>query len=784
MKKLLTFILMCTTLIGFAQKKTYDIGILYDTYNPAFANEIYLRLQKEIKAVVGEDAKIVFNKKNILANDYNLKKAKENYEKLLNTSDIILVFGNLNTSLLQQQKSFPKPVIAIADSPAKKTENITKTTTSEIDNLLYLTYSEDILSRLKTFQNLTDFKKVGIVVEKNIADVLDYENLIKEKLKGTGFQYKIITYSTLNDIIHQLDDIDALDLEKSFSLTQAEIQKLSQILIEKKVTSFSASRRSDVQNGILATNISDDDLSRFLRRIALSIESYISGTNFSQQPVLIDFNSALVINQTTAMALNLPMNYKMLSNVEFVDNPKVNPNAKKVYDLPTLIAEILHKNLSLQSEQKETEISQQNIKTAKSTYLPELTANANGAYLDPKVAELSQGRNPEFTTSGNITLQQVLFSAEANANIKIQKNLVKAQQEKLNTQQLDMIFNATNAYFNVLILKANAKIQFNNLALTKRNLQIAEENYNAGQSGKTDLLRFRSQKAQNTQAVIEAVNMLKQGYNAINQLTNQDLNEPIDVKETDLDDDIFKNYNYAHFMEWINMPSARENITEFLVQEALNNSPEIKQLAYNMKAIENQVDLYGKSRFLPQIALQGQYNYQFSKSGKGSVLPQGYPASPNGNYNVGINVSIPIFSRNTNNINQQKALLQKEQLEINEENFEMAISANIHNTILDLINQINNIELSKVSEESAQEALDLTQNAYSNGAVTIVQLIDAQNNYIKTQQAKINATYNYLIKMLQLERYMGNYFLLNTPEENQAFNQRFLEFENNKINNK
>ena len=144
----------------------------------------------------------------------------------------------------------------------------------------------------------------------------------------------------------------------------------------------------------------------------------------------------------------------------------------------------------------------------------------------------------------------------------------------------------------------------------------------------------------------------------------------------------------------------------------------------------------------------------------------------------------PIFSRNTNNINQQKALLQKEQLEINEENFEMAISANIHNTILDLINQINNIELSKVSEESAQEALDLTQNAYSNGAVTIVQLIDAQNNYIKTQQAKINATYNYLIKMLQLERYMGNYFLLNTPEENQAFNQRFLEFENKKINNK
>ncbi len=328
----------------------------------------------------------------------------------------------------------------------------------------------------------------------------------------------------------------------------------------------------------------------------------------------------------------------------------------------------------------------------------------------------------------------------------------------------------------MLILKTNVKIQSTNLDLTKRNLEIAEENYKAGQAGRTDLLRFQSQKAQNSQTLVEAVNQLKKSYNRINQLINNDLDYEIDIKDAGFDDNIFKTYNYDNFMNLVNTPFLRKKFTEFLVQEAINNAPELKQFGHSLEAVESKVNLYGLGRFLPQIALQGQYNYQFSQSGKGSTYPPGYPVPPDGNYNVGINISLPIFNRNSNNINRQTALLQKEQLEININNYKTAVSLNIYNSILDLIDKISNIELSKVSETAAKEALELTQNAYSEGAVNIVQLLDAQNNYIITQQARANATYNYLIQMLQLERYLGNYFLLNTQEEISAFNNRFLKF--------
>ncbi len=776
MKKIVTILLLCITITSFAQKKTYKIGVLFDKYNDKSFNYIYQTLRQEIKAVVGEDANIVLSKNNILQNNYNVKIAKDNYHKLLQSADIILTFGVLNSEILKQQKSFPKPVIVIGDLRDSINQKLTQSTTSGINNLLYLTYSETILQRLNTFRKLADFKTVGIVVEKNIADISKFKDFVKRKFQNADFQYKIITFDNVEDIINKLDDIDALELENSFSLTQKDIQKLSGILIEKKIPSFSAVSRFDVKNGIMATNISDNDIGRFFRRIALSVEEYVNGTNFSELPVLIDFRKALVINRETALALNIPLNYSMLGNVEFINNPEFNPKANKIYDLPQLISEVLNENLTLKSESKEIEISNQNIKSARSNYFPEVKANAQGIYLDPKMAELSQGSNAEWTTGGNITLQQIVFSPEANANIKIQKSLAKAQQEKFNTEQLDAIFNSANTYFNVLILKANVKIQANNLALTKRNLEIAEENYKAGQTGKMDLLRLRSQKAQNTQTLVEAINQLQKSYGYINQLTNKQPDYKIDIKEAGLNDDIFKDYNYDAFMNLINTPSLREKLIDFLVQEAYANAPEIKQLSHHLKAIDYKKNLYGTGRFLPQVALQGQYNHQFSKSGKGSVYPQGYPIPPKGNYNVALSVSVPIFNRNTNHINKQTAQIQKEQLEINKSNFRAGLALNIHNSILDLINEVSNIELSKVSEQSAKEALDLTQNAYSSGAVTIVQLIDVQNNYIATQQARANATYNYLIKMLQLERYLGNYFLLNTKEESAEFNRRFLEF--------
>ena len=775
MKKYITILFVFTITVSFAQKKTYNIGILIDKKSEEML-PLLAKLKSEIRVVVGESVIVNFPEESLLVNDFNLQKAAENYTQLINdNTDIILAFGVVNNAIVDKLQEHKKPTILFGAVNKDLIDIDFNKVTSGIKNFTYLIESESYEEDIKKLHELTKFRRLGIVVEQHFLDILPLKNTFDKELKSIGAEYKLIPYKSVSDIIGNIEGIDAIYLADGFFLKDDEIKQLANSFIEKKLPSFTNTGVKDVKLGLMATNQSKDNINRFFRRIALTVDSYISGKPLSEMSVFIDYDQRLTVNFNTAEMVNVSIKYSLIGSTDFVGDLK-NSLSDEQYSLLDVIDRVLKNNLSLQSGRKDIELSEQNIKMAKSNYLPRLTANGTGNHIDPNLAEVSNGQNSEFSLGGNVTLQQSLYSNAASTNITIQKKLKEAQQETYNAAQLDLIYNVSNTYFSLLILKSNAGIQLRNLNLTKKNLQLAEQNFDAGQSGKSDVLRFRSALAQNTQAMVQAVNGLEQGFIGLNQLLNNPVNKEIDIANIELGKGIYKDYDYDEFFELLDDPTLSEPFIAFLIEEAKGNAPELKSLAYNLEATERNMKLNGSGRFIPSVGLQGQYNRSFSRWGKGSTFPLGFPEIPDGYYNVGINVTLPIFDQNTKNIQRQTAAIQKDQLEIGVNNTELAIAANVRNGVLNLINQISNIKLSTVSESSAEEALDLTRSAYSNGAINIVQLIDAQNNYLNAQFMKVNAINNYLISSLQLERFLGYYFLLNTKEDNESFRQRFITF--------
>ncbi|MEM9544872.1 MAG: TolC family protein [Bacteroidota bacterium] len=778
------FLLVLFSLLGAvfltAQKSSYNIGVLLDI-RTAELEPIFLDLQRQIEVVVGEDATIVFPAENVLVNNFDLKIAEENYNQLLtNNTDIILAFGVVNNVIVNRQTSYPKPTILFGAVNRDLVDVDLEKATSGVKNFTYLIESESFQDDLTKFKELTDFQKVGIVVEREIAGILPLEELFDKELKTLDAEYKMIPFQKVEDITSNLEDIDAVYLAGGFFLTNDEIKDLAQVFIEKKLPSFTNTGKQDVELGLFATGQGEENFDQFMRRIALNVEAYVNGTDLSELPIFIKYNPRLIINYNTAELVNVPIKYSLIATTDFVGEFK-NAISEVEYDLLSAIAQGLDKNLSLAINQKDVELAEQDVRFAKSNYLPLVTTAVNATYVDPDAAANSFGQNPEFSTGGNIAVQQTVFSPAINANVDIQNLLLKAQEASLDVNELDIIFDVANAYFNTLILKTNAQIQIRNLDLTKRNLQIAEQNFDAGQSGKSDVLRFRSEMAQNMQSMVQAVNQMEQGFIGLNQVLNNPLNLEIDVEDVDIGVGVFERYNYDELTALLDDPQLREPFIEFLVKEAFKNAPELRSLDFNQQANERSIELYDKGRYYPTVALQGQYNRTFSRHGAGSDGFQGQPLL-NDNYNVGANVSIPIFNQNQNNINQQTAEIQREQLNINQASIEQGISTNVRLNVLSLTNQVSNITLSEVSENAAREALELTQVAYSSGSVNIIQLIDAQNNFLNAQLARANAVYNFLFDAIRLERSIGYYFLLNTEEENALFRQRFVSFMNDNRN--
>ncbi len=777
--KISTFlVLMFLSFSMFAQKtskREVHVGLLLDVRNQT-VDPLIDRLKMEIKAVVGEDALMIFDESQILVNDYDKDKAETNYNQILEgPSDIIIAFGAINNVVVAQKKEHLKPTVLFGAAPGDFTELDRAKSSSGIPNLAYLVFAQSFGVDLDTFEVLYAFKNIGIAVEKPILETLPVEDLLDQIFQEKEATYQLIPFQTIEEIEASLDDIDALYMGGGYLFSEKEIQELADILLENRIPSFTSTSVDDVKLGLMATNQSDQGLDQIFRRIALTVEAIVNGTNAGDLPLYIDNEQVLTINFNSVEMLNVPIKYSLIASTNFVGDFDKRVSEKK-YTLQEIMQEALVNNLTLQSSAKDVELVGQDVKTARSNFLPDFSVSATGSYLDPELAAVSNGQNPEFTTSSNLSFQQLLFSPGASANIKIQEALKMAQEASLNIDQLNTIFDVSNAYFNALLLKANLEISARNVDLTKRNLQIAEQNYESGQSGKSDVLRFRSQLAQNTQSLIEAVNQLEQAFFSINQLLNQPIDRQIDVADAELGKGVFTEYDYEELREFLDDPKLSKPFTEFLIEVAKDNAPELKNLAYNLDAVEQNLRLATNGRYVPTVALQGQYNYTFNRSGAGSDVPMGFGTIPDGYYSAGLNISLPIFQKNQQNINKQTAIIQKDQLNINRDNISLNLERNVSISVLQLINQIANIELSKVSESAAQESLELTQEAYERGSVNWVQLIDAQNNYVSAQLANASAIYNYLLSALTLERYLGQYFLLNTEEQNQAFRESFFNF--------
>ncbi|MEM1001135.1 MAG: TolC family protein [Bacteroidota bacterium] len=771
-KLILVFNLLAMFLVT-AQKRTYEIGFLLDRTSPEI-DVLLDTLEEEITAVVGEDAILVFDKNNRLVNNFNSEKSVANYQALLSNDNIaiIIAFGLVNNSVVSRFEAYQKPTIVFG-ALSKELVRFNPTKTG-VDNYTSITTSQSYKEDLRVLADLAKPKRVGIIIETGFVNNIDIANIFSDIGKELEFETSIIPFEDLDDITTNLENIDAVYLAGGYYLTNEEIEQLAEVLIQKRLPSFTANPIEDVENGILATNHDKSDIDQFFRRIALTVESVVNGEELDSLGTVIESESSLSINFNTANKIGLPLRYSLINSTNFIGNPD-EQTSDKIYNLYSVMQEAIIENLELETFRQDVELINKDWQIAKSDYLPDLSANAVGNLNDPDIAEISFGQSPEFQTLGNVTLSQLVFSNDANANITIQAALRDAQKENYNSEELNTIFNSAQAYFNALILKANLSIQSKNLELTKLNLKIAEENFDAGQTGKSDVLRFRSELTQNTQDLIEAINQLQEGFYELNFILNNPIDSKIDVEEAELMSGVFENYNYEQIGAFLDDPTLKDPFVKFLIQEAKLNSPELKSLDFNILATERSERLFGAGRFLPTVSLEGQYNYEFTRSGAGSEFTSGLVV-PQGYYGASVNVTLPIFNQNKQNLNQQIAAIQTEQLNVDKANFELSLDRNVNNAVLQIINQIANIELSRVFEETAEETLDLTQTSYANGAVNIVQLLDAQNNYLQAQQASANATYNYLLSALQLERFLGSFFLLQTEQEKLQFMERFLEF--------
>lgn len=758
------------------QKKQIKIQMLVDQMTSEI-KPLILQLEKEIRAVVGVDAELSFS---ININGADTLKAKQQYQQASQSSDIILSFGLANQVMLFRQKTFQRPTIVLGVDFGDFSSMYRPEEIPNHPNLIYLEHVQVNQGDLEVFQRLVPFRNIGIAAISFAYKNMPLDRIIKETLQRKNIQYQTISYSSVEDIIKQLDGIDALYLAEAFLLSNDEVKRLSQELIKRKMPSFTTSGVLDVELGLLATRSSLRRNTEIMRKISLIIGDIIeSGVksvarNGSRK---IRSDKELTLNFNTSERLNVPIRYSSVANTQFVGEFR-NVLTEKTYNLKEFMEEVLRNNKSLKVRAKDVQLAFQDLRSARSWILPSLSIAGSGTYTDPEVAKVSGGQSPEYRYSGNISLTQDILSPRGIITSRIQKDNTKVQKQTLASEKLDMLQIATQVYFNILLAKTSSQINMQNMETTKDNLRMAEQRFESGQTGKSDVLRFTSSLAQDIQSFIESINQLYLAYDQMKVLLGVPLDTELEVEDVSLEGGLLERYQYEQIRDLLDDPSSTQIFVEFLVQEAYKNSPELQSLKYNLAIAEASQSLAVYSRFVPTVTLQGQYSHEFHRAGEG--VDYANIAPPRSNYSVGIQATLPLFQKNALSINYTIAKIQKEQIQENERLLRENMETNIRSAVYQVTDKIANLELSKVSEESSREGWELTQESYQRGAIDRVELIDAQTNYISSQLASASAVYQFFLSALALERQIGYFFLMHSEEENDQFRKAFLEYSEKK----
>jgi len=139
---------------------------------------------------------------------------------------------------------------------------------------------------------------------------------------------------------------------------------------------------------------------------------------------------------------------------------------------------------------------------------------------------------------------------------------------------------------------------------------------------------------------------------------------------------------------------------------------------------------------------------------------------------VALNLSFPLFDGGSKYAEKRKVSEELKQLQIQYEAAAEKIEQRIRSSLYLVGASFAAIRELTLSAEAAAKSLNVVQDAYAQGAVSILDLLDAQNVALVSQELAENAVFDFTIDMMSVERAVGRFYLQLNEEEAREYLQR------------
>jgi len=759
-----------------AAQKTFQVGVITD--GPLARNqEIVALYQSEIISMASSEFDVQFPRDKQLDGGWTLTGVNQAIDRLLADPqvDILIALGEVASNEVCKRRNLKKPVIAPLVIDAEIQALPIKNGASGVSNLSYINTYRNFNRDIKRFQEVAVFKRLAVLVDSfTVNSIPKLQRLIGPVARRAKIRIEMVRVeSSAEDALLRISPgVDAVLTTSLPRFSQAEFQKLVAGLIERRLPSVTFFDYKEVSAGILATLVPSSAKQQLARSVAINTYEIMRGEVAGNLSTAFNEGETLTINMATARAIGVYPGWRVLTEAELL-NEEVGDRDQRI-TLYEAVKEALAANLDLAAAGKKVTAGEESVKVSRSGLLPQIGISSQAKIIDRDRAESSFGLYPERLWTGSATASQLIYSEKTWAGYEIEKHLQNFRVEELATVRLDIMQLAATAYLNVLRVKSIERIQKENLKLTRANLERARVRVSIGVAGPEEVYRWENQIATSRQFVLLAESTSLDSINGVNRILNRPLQAPFIPEEIDYADPM-TTIGSPRPHQYMANPRALNEMREFLIDEGLADSPEIKQLDAAIEARQRSLVAAKRDLWLPTFELTGDVTEEFSRSGAGSDRPAGATADSTF-WTAGVSGSIPLFTSGRKTSTLRRTREELAGLKLARNSTEQRIEERIFNAVHLVRSSYPSIGLSKDGARAAHLNLDLVTGNYTRGTKSIIDLLDAQNQALTSDQQAVNAVYDFLIDMMSVQRAIGRFLFYESKAEQDAWYERLDAF--------
>ncbi|MCG8565101.1 MAG: TolC family protein [Desulfobacterales bacterium] len=734
-----------------------DIAVVMDGENSR-RREFSRLLEEEVNALLGSKHTVRITK---ALGQWSVSGVEAAYARVHQDPEIdfIVAAGPIAGAVAAGKQPHLKPVIAVGliDPEVQGLPPVTAGS-SGVENLTYVLGKQSIVGELRQFQSLVPFRRLGFVFQKEWLKTVSPDG--KREIDAFLQEFNITKIDIpvegdIQAVWPYLDQVDALYISYLGRLDGVEKARLVQGLNRERIPTF-GDGIGDARKGMLAAMAPEDILDRLVRRISLHIEAALDGKKLAQLPVYMDIENQLTLNMETAARIGVTPKFSILARADLIHENYLHTD--RIIDLKETLDLALSSNLDLALSRLSLETAQADLAASKAAYRPTLTAQLNGVVVDQDRAEKSNGSQAETTTTGSLVANQLIHEPQAFHALGSRKEALGAAEFTLDDARLDTLLTAIEAYFQVLKAKTTRKIRHDNLNLIQENLDIAQRREKAGYSGRSDVLRWKSDRASGRSDLLSARQAVILAKAELNRVLNRPQGEVFRIKDVSLESRIFAAYSRDGVEAYIEDQKSLDRFTRFFVDQCIENSVALKSLEKQGQALARTLRGLKQKRFVPQVTLRGTASAVLSREGAGSNVPGVNPVDDP--WDLGLYLELPFYSGGATDVDIRKTRIQMAELDTRYRRQAMAVEKNARDALSQVMVRFFALESSRRAARYAREGLALVRESYANGKVSVVDLADAQNKSLTSDLTALDSTYDYLISLFRLERVYGYYNLM------------------------